>query len=273
MKLRPSEATTICNPFRYKDYYYDIETGWYYLNSRYYDPEAGRFISPDSVEYLGADGSPLSYNRYVYCGNNPVNRIDPLGKAWWHWVLGAGVVAACAVVTVVTCGGFAAAGAIGAVSSGAVAATSASTIAAGATIGSATVYGMAALTAVSGSNTITEFNNQGNWGTVIGTVTGAVWGGASAYSLIRSTNSLSRTYSSRGSSGRASPMNLKEQLAMEQVRSNPLNNAIPLKINLNDPRWPAIEGWIKMANNVNGIEIHFVYNFLYNLFDDFKFGS
>ena len=67
------------NPMRYKDYYYDIETGWYYLNSRYYDPDAGRFISPDDVEYLGADGSPNSYNRYAYCGNNPVMYADPSG--------------------------------------------------------------------------------------------------------------------------------------------------------------------------------------------------
>ena len=74
-----SEKIGTINPFRYKDYYYDIETGLYYLNSRYYDPEAGRFISPDSVEYLGADGSPLSYNRYVYCGNNPVMYADPSG--------------------------------------------------------------------------------------------------------------------------------------------------------------------------------------------------
>ena len=57
----------------------DWETGWYYLNSRYYDPDAGRFISPDDVEYLGADGSPNSYNRYAYCGNNPVMYADPSG--------------------------------------------------------------------------------------------------------------------------------------------------------------------------------------------------
>ena len=70
------------NPMRYKDYYYDIETGWYYLNSRYYDPDAGRFISPDDIEYLGADGSPNSYNRYAYCGNNPVMYADPSGHFW-----------------------------------------------------------------------------------------------------------------------------------------------------------------------------------------------
>ena len=66
------------NPYRYKDYYYDTETGWYYLNSRYYDPEIGRFISPDAV--LGANGDLLSYNRYLYCSNNPVMYADPSGE-------------------------------------------------------------------------------------------------------------------------------------------------------------------------------------------------
>ena len=66
------------NPIRYRGYYYDTETGWYYLNSRYYDPETGRFISPDAV--LGANGDLLSYNRYLYCSNNPVMYADPSGE-------------------------------------------------------------------------------------------------------------------------------------------------------------------------------------------------
>jgi len=59
---------------------------FYYLGSRYYDAEAGRFISPDSVEYLGANGDLISYNLYAYCSNNPVMGYDPMGtwdrKAW-----------------------------------------------------------------------------------------------------------------------------------------------------------------------------------------------
>ena len=73
-----SEKIGTINPFRYKDYYYDIETGWYYLNSRYYDPEAGRFLSADPV--LGSNGDLLSYNRYLYCSNNPVMYTDPSGE-------------------------------------------------------------------------------------------------------------------------------------------------------------------------------------------------
>ena len=58
---------------------------------------------------------------------------------------------------------------------------------------------------------------------------------------------------------------------MDQVKSNPLDGAYPLKTPMKDPRWPASEGWVKMAYNVNGVEIHFVYNKIIQVFDDFKF--
>ena len=81
----------------------------------------------------------------------------------------------------------------------------------------------------------------------------------------------------RGSTGRTIPNSLDEQMAMHQVKSNPLNGSKNLSqlankpIITNDQRWPASEGWVKMSNNVNGVEIHFVYNILMGLFDDFKF--
>lgn len=76
----------------------------------------------------------------------------------------------------------------------------------------------------------------------------------------------------KGSTGRYTPYNLNEQLAMRQVLSNPLNGTQEIKsITLSDPRWLAQDGWVKMSNNVNGIEIHFVYNKITNAFDDFKF--
>jgi len=68
------------NPFRYRSYYYDKETGWYYLNSRYYNPIIGRFITMDGVEYLGASGTALSMNLFSYCENNPVNNVDLNGN-------------------------------------------------------------------------------------------------------------------------------------------------------------------------------------------------
>ena len=67
------------NPFRYRGYYYDTETGLYYLNSRYYSPEFGRFINVDS-ELAGVGGTTQGYNLFAYCFNNPVNMSDPDGN-------------------------------------------------------------------------------------------------------------------------------------------------------------------------------------------------
>ena len=68
------------NPFRYRGYYYDVETGWYYLNARYYDPNVGRFLSPDTI--LGANGGLQGYNLFAYCNNNPVMFADPSGNLY-----------------------------------------------------------------------------------------------------------------------------------------------------------------------------------------------
>jgi RHS repeat-associated protein len=68
------------NPYRYRGYRYDTETGLYYLQSRYYNPEMGRYINADDVEFLGATGTLLSYNLFGYCDNNPVNKVDYNGN-------------------------------------------------------------------------------------------------------------------------------------------------------------------------------------------------
>ena len=121
---------------------------------------------------------------FAYCGNNPVNRLDPTGDAWEHWALGAIIVAACAVATVVTCGGFAAAvTAVGLVGGGVAATTTASTVAAAAFIGSATAYGTAVLAAAGSSGSAQEFADQGNWGTVAVTAGGALLGGHDGYTM------------------------------------------------------------------------------------------
>jgi len=67
------------NPFRYKDYYYDSDIQMYYLQSRYYDADVGRFINCDDVNYIGTSESEISYNPFAYCMNNPVLFDDPTG--------------------------------------------------------------------------------------------------------------------------------------------------------------------------------------------------
>ena len=82
-----ASTTAIYNPFRYRGYYLDTETGLYYLQSRYYDPVIGRFVNPDDITLLGANGDFASLNLYAYCGNNPVARADDGGEAW-HVIAG-----------------------------------------------------------------------------------------------------------------------------------------------------------------------------------------
>ena len=70
------------NPFRYRGYYYDSETGLYYLMSRYYDPVTHRFINADGYFQSGSD--ILDTNMSTYCRNNPVVNADPTGKITWY---------------------------------------------------------------------------------------------------------------------------------------------------------------------------------------------
>ena len=67
------------SPFRYRGYVYDTDTGLYYLQSRYYDPQTGRFINADDTAFIGATGTALSGNIFAYCENNPINKVDNYG--------------------------------------------------------------------------------------------------------------------------------------------------------------------------------------------------
>ena len=63
---------------RYRGYYFDAETGFYWVQTRYYNPDWCRWISPDSVSYLDPE-TPHGINLYAYCANDPVNLYDPTG--------------------------------------------------------------------------------------------------------------------------------------------------------------------------------------------------
>ena len=86
ISITGTEAETIGqkNPLRYRGYYYDEETGFYYLNIRYYDAEIGRFVSAD-IAISGTGESVQGYNLFSYCFNNPVNMNDPTG-GWPKWI-------------------------------------------------------------------------------------------------------------------------------------------------------------------------------------------
>ena len=104
--ISQSGTLAAVNPIRYRGYYYDSETGLYYLGSRYYDPAVKRFINADNVANIGVNGEFISNNLFAYCLNNPVNRTDTDGNWSTLATIGAvvGVTLCAAAITVLTCG-------------------------------------------------------------------------------------------------------------------------------------------------------------------------
>ena len=100
--ITSSSHAAIKNPLRYRGYYYDIDSGFYYLQSRYYDPQIGRFINGDNQI---SSNDIHSTNLFTYCGNNPVNRADGSGHFWLSTLLKsvAPIVIVAAVVTRIVC--------------------------------------------------------------------------------------------------------------------------------------------------------------------------
>ena len=99
------------NPLRYRGYYYDSITGFYYVSSRYYDPEIGRWLNADG-QISGVGGDIRGYNLFAYCFNNPVNMSDPTGN-WPSWGQVFAAVATVAVAAVFVAAVVASAGAVG----------------------------------------------------------------------------------------------------------------------------------------------------------------
>lgn len=79
------------NPIRYRGYYYDNETGLYYLQSRYYDPAIGRFVNADN--YASTGQGIVGNNMFAYCNNSPINEYDPNG----HEPISLSILALCAI--------------------------------------------------------------------------------------------------------------------------------------------------------------------------------
>jgi len=157
------------NPFRYRGYYYDVETGLYFLKTRYYDPEIGRFITIDDIEYL--DPSSINgLNLYCYCFNNPILYVDPSGHMpeWVMWFIGGVLLVGSIVLTIAT--GGAAAGTIVA---------TVHTIATGAMIGGITSAAIGTLAGgITFENGVASWDWSGAaegfmWGSITGVISGA----------------------------------------------------------------------------------------------------
>ncbi len=167
LSTRGSMANTLgqANPLRYRGYVYDQETGLYYLQSRYYNPEIGRFINADAV-VSGSGDDILGANQFVYCFNNPINLSDNAGT-WPEWIeTAAKVVSATILVAAVV------------TSVVAVSAFTAGTGTAGAVFGASVFLG-AALSGVNGAVANEANGNSYLNGYVGGAIGGAIQGVAS----------------------------------------------------------------------------------------------
>ena len=148
------------NPFRYRGYYFDCETGFYFLQTRYYDPEVGRFLNMDSIEYADPE-SVNGINLYAYCGNNPVMGYDPDGNNFFNILASIAIIAAVAFVAIATVGT-----AVGVIAAGA---------AIGGTVGAVTGGINGAISAAENGEDIFEGFSSGMLsGTITGSISGAV---------------------------------------------------------------------------------------------------
>ena len=250
----------------------DAETGLDYFGARYFSSAQGRWTSPDwsatpqPVPYADLD-DPQTLNLYAYARNNPMSNRDVDGHFWeelrnawkWgHWVNNANLNKALqkdadeARKSLAGMHGF-------------------------------TINGQApGAIAKSGDNQQVILANRAGTNFIItqgmsicpsGTTCGVIIpplenpvGVAAEGEAAEAAAAVAQ------STGRTEAANLTEQLAMDQARANPTAGAaVPLKKGMTDARWPGSQGWVKMRQNINGVEIHYVRNVNTGAVADFKF--
>jgi RHS repeat-associated protein len=222
------------NPLGYDGQYTNADTGLIYLRARAYDPSTAQFVSADPIEAI--TGQP-----YTYAADNPFNALDPSGLS------------ACGSIIVIStiCNGLqetgisnAAAGALNVITFGT------SNELAG------EVFGF--------NSECANYGTAGDIGAGLAFGFGLFDGESEAELAAAGADTLAST-------GRTVAADLREQLAMEEAQSYPAAG-LELPVRMSDPpRWTAEEGWVKMSQNVNGVEIHYVRNTLTGAVEDFKF--
>ena len=325
------------NPFRWKGHYFDAESGLYYANGSYYDPEVGLHLDAmpisaaieNAFEAFGLDlnglmcDNVLAYLPYVYSAFTTMElTADPgydlnANKPWWElawnaikswfvsvvqWynglsnntktIIGIAFFAlACAitaVVTYLTGGGgtgiitalwdmtvkFAIGVVTAAAISGVIALCSGGDIAEAITSAAADailIGGIIAFVSAGVNAVKTGVRSVRN-----AKLAGSSQTGAQAQSSVNhGTQKYRPANRGQSSTGRRTPYNLQEKLAMEQAMSNPLaGKQLPVK--MTDARWLGTEGWVKMQQtfefyNGSKTTIHYVMNDALQLVDDFKF--
>ncbi|MCL2598874.1 MAG: hypothetical protein FWD76_03075, partial [Firmicutes bacterium] len=165
------------NPIRYRGYYFDTDTNLYYLKSRYYDPQVGRFVNADDIAALDVTKSQINgLNLYAYCANDPVNTKDSNGNMpdWLKWTLGIVIIAAAIGLSIAT--GMLASPIAGLVGSGLFASVVGG-VAAGAISGAVLGFGVSVGTqGISNGFENIDWNKVG-FDTAVGALSGAVTGG------------------------------------------------------------------------------------------------
>jgi RHS repeat-associated protein len=236
----------------------DSESGLDNFGARYNSSQMGRFMSPDwsaspePVPYAKLD-DPQSLNLFAYARNNPVTHTDPDGHCWsgfqsfcnfvnWgHWVDNAHLDAALQKAA------DQARADIARTKNMTFNGKSPQDYAAGLNNQQAILAQRALVNVLAGMAMANLASPCGNSHVSCGVVLPL----------------------GLGSTGRAVAADLREQLAMEEVMADPKGTKLPLQ--MNDQRWPGSQGWVKMSQTVNGVEIHWVENTITGAVDDFKF--
>ncbi len=263
----------------------DAETGLDFFGARYFSGAQGRFTSADDPLNDQEPSDPQSWNLYSYVRNNPLRNVDPSGQ---DCITATNQTDKSVTVTVASgnCSGKSAnqtyvAGTVNMSSltyNGTSIGFSYTSYDPNTTFGAGTVnLGPAP------SDALSPFAQQtlgqaGNWASDGSAIRGGLLGLAQVLAMIGPGGGPHEEGEPGGlvrepneSTGRATPANLKEQLALEQAKSNPTAGRELKNIKMNDSRWPASQGWVKMEQKINGVTVHYVRNTNTGAVADFKF--